>query len=45
MVSVRDTATPFSEVEVEVTVPNATTVVIAFNIAPTANKYQVTIIG
>ena len=44
-VSVRDTATPFNQVEVEVTVPNATTVVIAFNIAPTANKYQVTIIG
>ncbi len=44
-VSVRDTATPFNQVEVEVTVPNATTVVIAFNTAPTANKYQVTVIG
>ena len=44
-VSVRDTATPFNLVEVEVTVPNATTVVIAFNTAPTANKYQVTVIG
>jgi hypothetical protein len=45
VVSVRDTATPFNEVEVEVTVPNTTTVVIAFNVAPVANKYQVTIIG
>lgn len=44
-VSVRDTATPFAEVEVDVTIPNATSVVIAFNTAPTANKYAVTIIG
>lgn len=44
-VSVRDTATPFAEVEVDVTIPNATSVVIAFNTAPAANKYQVTVIG
>ncbi|MEA5110362.1 hypothetical protein SDC9_36959 [bioreactor metagenome] len=44
-VSVRDTATPFAEVEVDVTIPNSTSVVIAFNTAPTANKYQVTVIG
>jgi|GEM_PF-1091873 len=44
-VSVRDTATPFAEVEVDVTIPNATSVVIAFNAAPAANKYQVTVIG
>lgn len=44
-VSVRDTATPFAEVEVDVTIPNATSVIVAFNVAPTANKYQVTIIG
>ncbi|MBW6491863.1 MAG: hypothetical protein K0B15_11795 [Lentimicrobium sp.] len=45
VVSVRDTATPFHIVEVEVTIPNTTSVVISFNTAPTANKYQVTIIG
>lgn len=44
-VSVRDTATPFAEVEVDVAIPNATSVVIAFNAAPAANKYQVTVIG
>jgi len=45
MVSVRDSATPFDEVEVEVTIPNVTTVVLIFNTAPTANKYIVTILG
>jgi len=44
-VSVRDTATPFAEVEVDVTIPNSTSVVIGFNTAPAANKYQVTVIG
>jgi hypothetical protein len=44
-VSVRDTVTPFHEVEVEVTIPNTTTVVLGFNVAPTAAKYTVTIVG
>jgi hypothetical protein len=45
IVSVRDTVTPFHEVEVEVTIPNTTTVVLGFNVAPTAAKYTVTIVG
>jgi hypothetical protein len=45
VVSVRDTATPFSEVEVDVSIPNTTTIILAFNTAPTASKYQVTVIG
>lgn len=44
-VSVRDTATPFDEVEVGVKIPNASSVTLEFSEAPTANKYSVTIIG
>lgn len=44
-VSVRDTVTPFDEVEVGVKVPDANTVTLEFSEAPTANKYAVTIIG
>jgi hypothetical protein len=44
-VSVRDTLTPFHEIEVQVTIPNTSTVVLGFNVAPTAGQYQVTIIG
>jgi len=42
---VRDTATPFDEVEVGVKIPDANTVTLEFSEAPTANKYSVTIIG
>ena len=45
VVSVRDTATPFNEVEVDVTITGANTIVLAFNTAPAANKYAVTVIG
>lgn len=45
VVSVRDTATPYNIVEVEVAVPSANTVTLGFNTAPTANKYSVTVIG
>jgi len=45
VVSVRDTATPFNEVEVDVTITGVNTVVLAFNTAPAANKYAVTVIG
>lgn len=44
-VSVRDTITPFDEVEVGVKIPNANTVTLEFSEAPTANKYAVTVIG
>lgn len=44
-VSVRDTASPFDEVEVGVKIPDANTVTLEFSEAPTANKYAVTIIG
>jgi hypothetical protein len=44
-VSVRDTLTPFHEIEVQVTIPNTSTIVLGFNVAPTAAQYQVTIIG
>lgn len=45
VVSVRDTATPYNIVEVEVAVPSVNTVTLGFNVAPTANKYSVTVIG
>jgi hypothetical protein len=45
IVSVRDTATPYEEVVTQITIPSSSSVVIDFAIAPTANKYQVTIIG
>lgn len=44
-VSVRDTITPFDEVEVGIKIPDANTVTLEFSEAPTANKYAVTIIG
>lgn len=45
VVSIRDTVTPFSEVEVDIAIPNANSITIGFNVAPVANKYAVTIIG
>lgn len=45
VVMVRRTLTPFEQVFCEVTVTNDNVVTCAFNVAPTANQYTVTIVG
>lgn len=44
-VTIRQVASPFAEVEAEVTHPTVNTVVINFTDAPVANTYAVTVIG
>lgn len=45
IVSVKSTTAPSHQVEVDVSVPSATTVNIGFNVAPAAGAFSVTIIG
>ena len=42
---VRQAATPFSDVECDISVTSATTLTVAFASAPTSNAYRVTVIG
>lgn len=45
VVSIRESASPFSEVEAEVFIDTVNTVVVNFSTPPAAGKYQLTIIG